>query len=797
MANDYLLDLAKEKRSNVKSAYRWAARCTFAGVMVAGACIAVVGVTPQTVSGAPASLNPNISETWTAGGTILDDAPCGVAEASPVEFNAGGTAAVEVGDRQGDLYGLNLQTGTALPGWGSGTGNTVGSGQGCLTNPSGGAPATGVNGVEVPGSPPVDSTASVNGNDELYFGAGNAAAPVDGGYYAYNANGTEAWNQVVTNPATDDAPDGGVEASLPIANEGSLVEGGSLGQTTYGLNSANGVPAAGWPQFSADSVFSTAATGDLYGTGSDDFAVGGASSQGFALGKHYAPGGHVRIYNDHGGLVCSADTNEEVDSSPAVGPILPGGNYGIATGTGTFYPGAGDENTVKVYDTKCNQVWSDTLNGSTGGSPALADVQGNGQLAVIEGTSGGGVYALDASTGALIWHTQVAGQVLGSVTTADLTGSGAQDVIVPTTQGLFILDGPSGLQVANVDDGSGNGGIAPGAIYGFQNAPLVTADADGAIGITVAGYFGVPGGNYVQGIVQHFEVAGSLSSNADAAGGWPQFHHDAALTGFVGGGAVLGTCDRPAAAQNGYLTVASDGGIFAYGQDFCGSTGSIALNKPVVGMAAVPGQGGYWLVASDGGIFSYGDAGFYGSTGSLTLNAPVVGMAATPDGRGYWLVASDGGIFSYGDAQFYGSAASVSGQDIVGMATTPDGGGYWEVSTTGRVFSYGDATPAGDIPSLGVHLNGSIVGITPDPVTGGYWLVGSDGGIFSFGAPFFGSTGAIHLNQPVVAMQSTSDGQGYWFVAADGGIFNYGDAPFRGSMGGQHLNRPMVGMDGF
>ena len=33
---------------------------------------------------------------------------------------------------------------------------------------------------------------------------------------------------------------------------------------------------------------------------------------------------------------------------------------------------------------------------------------------------------------------------------------------------------------------------------------------------------------------------------------------------------------------------------------------------------------GYWLVASDGGIFSYGDTGFYGSAGSLTLNAPVV-----------------------------------------------------------------------------------------------------------------------------------------------------------------------------
>ncbi|MGD0392188.1 MAG: hypothetical protein ABSC41_06050, partial [Acidimicrobiales bacterium] len=66
-------------------------------------------------------------------------------------------------------------------------------------------------------------------------------------------------------------------------------------------------------------------------------------------------------------------------------------------------------------------------------------------------------------------------------------------------------------------------------------------------------------------------------------------------------------------------------------------------------MASDPRGSGYWMVASDGGIFSFGDAQFYGSTGSLTLNRPVVGMAAAPDGEGYWLVASDGGIFSFGD----------------------------------------------------------------------------------------------------------------------------------------------------
>ena len=45
-------------------------------------------------------------------------------------------------------------------------------------------------------------------------------------------------------------------------------------------------------------------------------------------------------------------------------------------------------------------------------------------------------------------------------------------------------------------------------------------------------------------------------------------------------------------------------------------------------MALTHDGGGHWEVASDGGIFKYGDADFYGSTGSIVLNKPVVGMAA-------------------------------------------------------------------------------------------------------------------------------------------------------------------------
>ncbi|HEX7443640.1 MAG TPA: hypothetical protein VF320_07125, partial [Acidimicrobiales bacterium] len=94
----------------------------------------------------------------------------------------------------------------------------------------------------------------------------------------------------------------------------------------------------------------------------------------------------------------------------------------------------------------------------------------------------------------------------------------------------------------------------------------------------------------------------------------------------------------------------------------------------VVGMAATPGGHGYWEVASDGGVFAFGDAAFYGSMGNKTLNSPIVGMTATPGGHGYWEVASDGGVFAFGDAPFLGSAVGqVLDAPIVGIAALVPG----------------------------------------------------------------------------------------------------------------------------
>jgi hypothetical protein len=259
--------------------------------------------------------------------------------------------------------------------------------------------------------------------------------------------------------------------------------------------------------------------------------------------------------------------------------------------------------------------------------------------------------------------------------------------------------------------------------------------------------------------------------------------------------AVGPTCPTRPQPPPGYWQVASDGGIFTFGAaQFYGSTGSIKLNMPVVGMAATPDGKGYWLVASDGGIFAYGDAQFYGSTGSMVLNKPIMGMVPTVDGGGYWLIARDGGVFAFGDAPFLGSTGgNAPPYPITAAAPGYLGGGYWMVDANGQVFNYGDA-PAEGSPSSAPDAY-TISGIAPTHDDHGYWLSSWNGNVAGFGdAANYGSMYGTNLNAPIVGITATRDGAGYWLQGSDGGIFTFGDAPFFGSMGGRHLNAPMVGI---
>ena len=263
------------------------------------------------------------------------------------------------------------------------------------------------------------------------------------------------------------------------------------------------------------------------------------------------------------------------------------------------------------------------------------------------------------------------------------------------------------------------------------------------------------------------------------------------------------------ALPHGYWLVGSDGGIFTFGSaQFYGSTGSLSLQRPVVGITPTASDGGYWLVASDGGIFSF-DTGFYGSIPGLglhpagsgqphSLNAPIVGMVPTAGGGGYFMVASDGGVFSFGNAKFEGSCPGIGGCAGKAVAVAPDasGNGYWVVTSTGNVYTFGDA------PYFGAPgpQSSAITSMVRTPDGQGYWILDANGQVFPYGNA--AAQGSVPANgtgglDPASAIATTSDGGGYWVTAANGSVFTFGDAPYDGGMNGTHLNGSIIAATGF
>jgi outer membrane protein assembly factor BamB len=430
---------------------------------------------------------------------------------APVPITIGKIPSLVVGGDKsptGAVYAFSLATGRLLSGW-------------PVATPTGG----------------VNSTPSVNGN-LIYVGTYNVDNHASGGYMAINASDhQQAWYRTVpVDPGT--AETAGVSASLAVGmlNGQKSVVAGSLGQYADELRSSTGATRSGFPWMSSDSEFSSPAIADIYGNGRN-YIIGGAEQTGNAS-IHEAQGGHLWVLNGDGsagpghaspvstGAVCQYAPNQGVMSSPAVGRFLSSNRVGIAFGTGYDFhtPIPSASNDLFAVNSHCSLEWTAHLDGITLSSPALVDALGNGQLQVAEataigffpGTSGnrsGTAYLLNGATGHVIWSHQLPEPVLGSITSANL-GGGHQDLLVPTINGLYILDGKTGRQVAYIGSG-----------VALLNAPLVTDNANGTIGITIAG--GQSGG----GEIEHFNIGNTNGRLADEAGAWPMFHHDPQLTG--------------------------------------------------------------------------------------------------------------------------------------------------------------------------------------------------------------------------------------------------------------------------
>jgi hypothetical protein len=241
------------------------------------------------------------------------------------------------------------------------------------------------------------------------------------------------------------------------------------------------------------------------------------------------------------------------------------------------------------------------------------------------------------------------------------------------------------------------------------------------------------------------------------------------------------------ADHGGYWLDASDGGVFSFGDtSFYGSIPGLgihpagsglpdSLNAPVVGMVPSFDDHGYFMVASDGGVFAFGDAQFEGSCPGIGgCSGSAVAVVPDLDGHGYWLVTSTGNVYAFGDAGNYGAPGPQS-SPITSAASDLDyyfagaKGGYWILDANGQVFCYGDATCSGSHPST------------------------LTGGIVTLGSVPAGQAGGFN---PATAIFATLGG-GYWVATANGKVYAVGGEPFEGDMSGTALNGRIIAGAGF
>ena len=330
------------------------------------------------------------------------------------------------------------------------------------------------------------------------------------------------------------------------------------------------------------------------------------------------PAGNLYIADSFNNVIRKVDTAGIITTYAGTGAAGYSGDHGPATSADLDYPwGVRLDRSGDLYVT-------DSLNNvvrmiDTAGT--ITTVAGTG-VAGYSGDHGPATSAeLDDPTG--MWVDPS-----GNVLIADEANHVIREVA------------PSGVITTVAGDGtaSSSGDSGPATSAGLDEPYGVTEDVAGNLYIADYGASRVRKVTASNGVISTFAgtgVAGTTGDGGPAADA--ELDGPTAVSVDDSGNLVIADFNASVIRQvalvdptgQGYVTTASDGGIFNYGPSagFYGSTGAITLNRPIVGMAATPDGKGYWLVASDGGIFAFGDAGFFGSAGAITLNRPVVGMA--------------------------------------------------------------------------------------------------------------------------------------------------------------------------
>jgi putative cell wall-binding protein len=270
-------------------------------------------------------------------------------------------------------------------------------------------------------------------------------------------------------------------ALVDVDRNGTLdVVVGSHGAKLWALNAANGSSLAHWPQPTTNKIDSTVSSADVTGDGVQELFVG-SGTYGDVYGGMYSFGlqGNVRFRAafweenfPYGAPVKGAAALGDVNGDKVIDA-----NYGMhaVRSLRSLRATNGAQNLGRELF-----YWDDTIHGT----PALADLNGDGKLDVIVGGDSsaggpinwaGGMVRAISGNGQQLWENLVNDIVRGSVAVGDITGDGRVEVV---HGGGDFFHGSDGNRVFALSGGTGKRAWSK-ALNGITNASPALADVNG------------------------------------------------------------------------------------------------------------------------------------------------------------------------------------------------------------------------------------------------------------------------------------------------------------------------------
>ena len=370
--------------------------------------------------------------------------------------------------------------------------------------------------VTVGGNKQLAVVVSVGDSDPINRGEGN----YNGGVFAYAAStGQLLWSFFTRDDWPNGVGDGYADGvySTPVIGDidqdgNNEIAFGAWDRWFYVLK-CDGSKL--WDFNNADTYWSSPALADLNKDGYLEIIVGADITNWPGHGN----GGFLEIFDHTGEILVRNWYDKVIWSSPAVGDLDGDGWLEIVAGTGRIGdPTNGHE--VRIWDHNGNLLHELNTNGENFSSPALADLDADGDLEIviasaprIEG-SGGRIYAWHHD-GKLVdgFPSQEYDPMLSSPTIGDVDGDGVLEILFAQGWSVFVMS-------ASAEEKS-----SLNANYTAVGSPAIgDLDGDGKVEITIGGsQYGDADWGYL-----YVWTAGVVDTEVMP---WPMFHHDAQHTG--------------------------------------------------------------------------------------------------------------------------------------------------------------------------------------------------------------------------------------------------------------------------